>query len=164
MDYGVLIDNGYNPYEIYPHFVKYFKNPIMTKIKDQDKFSMWVSKIYGLLSKEHRYLIVFTDIDTNPVSSTQNLENLHWVNLQTRTLNENMNCKVHSYIPSNDTPLRVTIKRETITNASSIYTCDDLPLSIVLFHTAKKDKNTYQNQGTIVAAIETYETSISFKN
>jgi len=164
MDYGELIDGGYNPYEIYPHFVKYFKNPLMTKVKDQERFSMWVCKIYGLLSKEHRYLIIFTELDTNPISSTQNLENLHWVNLQTRTLTENINCKVHSYIPSNETPLRVTINRVNITDASSTYSCDAFPLSIVLFHTAKKDRNSYQSQGTIVAALETYETSISFQN
>jgi hypothetical protein len=164
MDYGELIDGGYNPYEIYPHFVKYFKNPVMTKIKDQENYSMWACKIYGLLSKEHRYVIVFTDKDLHPVSSEQPLENLLWINLQTRTLNENLNCKVHSYIPSNDTPLRKTITKVAVTNATSSYSCADFPLSIVLFHTAKKDKNSYQNQGTVVAALETYETSISFQN
>lgn len=163
MDYGELIDDGYNPFEVYPHFVKYFKNPVMTKIKDQDNFSMWACKIYGLLSKEHRYLIVFTTVDPSPVSSTKNLEDLQWVNLQTRTLTDNLNCKVHSYIPTNDTPLRVLITRTNITDKTSTYSCSDLPLSVVLFHTAKKDKNTYQNQGTVVAALETYETSISFQ-
>ena len=164
MDYGELIDDGYNPYEIYPYFVKYFKNPVMTKIKDQENYSMWACKIYGLLSKEHRYVIVFTDKDLHPVSFEQTLENLHWINLQTRTLTENLNCKVHSYIPSNDTPLRKNITKVAVTNATSSYSCADLPLSIVLFHTAKKDKNSYQMQGTVVAALETYETSISFQN
>lgn len=164
MDYGELVDDTYHPQQdyIYSLIVKYFKNPSLTKVKNQNQFSMYVCKIYGLLSKEHRYIIAFTHLNNDPVGTMERLNDIKWINLQTRTLFENMQCNTHSYIPSNDTPLNVNISRKETTKQSSMYTCPSLPLSIVLLHTAKKDASSYQNEGTIVAALETYETILSF--
>jgi hypothetical protein len=164
MDYGELVDDTYHPQQdyIYSLIVKYFKNPLMTKIKNQNQFSMYACKKYGLLSKEHRYIIVFTHVNNDPLETTEPLSDIKWINLQTRTLFENMKCSTHSYIPSNDTPLNVNITRKEITPQTSLYLCKTLPLSIVLLHTDKKDATTYQNEGTIVAALETYETIVSF--
>lgn len=164
MDNGELLYD-FNPQQdyIYNLFVKYFANPKMTKIKNENRFSMYACKIYSLLSKEYKYIIAFTHINNDPVGTIENFIDLKWINLQTRTLNYIMKCNTHSYNPSNDTPLNVGIKRIDITKKSSTYQCESLPLlSIILLHTEKKDSNSYQNQGTIVAAIETYETIISF--
>jgi hypothetical protein len=55
----------------------------------------------------------------------------------------------------------VGIKRVDKTKQASTYECLTLPLTINLLHPAKKDANTYQNEGTIVAALETYETVVT---
>jgi hypothetical protein len=164
MDYGELVDDAYHPQQdyIYSLLVKYFRNPTMTKIKNQNQFSMYACQIYGLLSNEHRYIIAFTHLNNDPVGTMEHLNDIKWINLQTRTLFETMKCNVHTYVPSNDTPLNVGITRKEITKQTSMYLCNTLPLSIVLLHTAKNDSSSYQNEGTIVAALETYETILSF--
>jgi hypothetical protein len=162
MDYGELVDEDYNPEHdyIYSLMVKYFNNPTMTKIKNQNQFSMYACKVFGLLSKEHRYIIVFTYLDNEPIGTYIGLHNIRWINLQTRTLTENLPCTTHSYIPTNESPLSVAISRTETTPQSSTYLCKTFPkISVTLLNNSKRS---YQNEGTIVAALETYETIISF--
>ena len=164
MDYGELVDD-FNPQHdyIYSLLVKYFNNPKLTKIKDQKDYSMYACKIYSLLSKQYKYLIVFTHLNQDSVGTMDFLRDMKWVNLQTRVLLENMKCNTHSYTPSNDNGLNIAIRRKEILKQSSNYLCPTLPqLSIMLLHNDKKDANSYQNDGTIVAALETYETIVSF--
>lgn len=161
MDYGELVDEDYNPEHdyFYSLVVKYFNNPTMTKIKN-NQFSMYACKVYGLLSKEYRYIIAFTHLNDEPIGSLIGLHNIRWINLQTRTLTENLPCTTHSYIPTNESPLNVSISRTETTPQSSTYLCKSFPkVSVTLLHNAKRS---YQNEGTIVAALETYETIISF--
>jgi hypothetical protein len=162
MDYGELVDD-YNPQQdyIYSLFVKYFNNPTLTKIKNENQFSMYACKIYGLLANQHKYIILFTHLNQDPVGTMEPMRDMKWVNLQTRTLTENLKCNSHTYTPTNDSPLSVGIKRVDKTKQASTYECLTLPLTINLLHTAKKDANTYQNEGTIVAALETYETVVT---
>ena len=164
MDYGELLEEGYHPQQdyVYTLMVNYFKNPIMTKIKNQNQFSMYACKIYGLLSNEYRYLIVFTHINGDAVGVMEKLDSLKWINLQTRTLSEILPCKTHSYQPNSETPLNVAIKKVSVSKQSSYYKCLALPVAVDLLHTAKKDSSSYQNEGTMVAALETYETIVSF--
>ena len=162
MDYGELVDEDYDPEHdyIYSMMVKYFNNPSMTKIKNQNQFSMYACKVYGLLSKEHRYIIVFTYLNAEPVGHVVGLRDIRWINLQTRTLTDNLRCTTHSYIPTNDSPLNVGITRTETTPQSSTYLCKSFPkVSVTLLNSSKRN---YQNEGTIVAALETYETIISF--
>jgi len=166
MDYGELVDD-YNPQQdyIYSLFVKYFNNPKLTKIRNEkNQFSMYACKIYSLLSNQHKYLIVFTHLNDDSVGTVESLRDMKWINLQTRTLTDNtMKCNNHSYSPTNDCALNVTIKKKDFTKEASNYICHTFPeLSILLLHTKTKDANTYQNEGTIVAALETYETMVSF--
>ena len=164
MNYGEIVDD-YNPQDdyIYSVVTSYFQHPSLTKIKNQDNYSMWACKIYTLLANQFKYIIAFTHIDhSTPMGTIEPLKDIKWVNLQTRTLTENIKCNIHSYTPSYDTPLKASINRINVTKESSIYSCQSFPtISINLLHNNKKDKNTYQNEGTIVAALETYETILS---
>ena len=162
--YGVVIDEfaSVND-EIYKIFCKYFENPIMTKMKNQEnKFSMYVSKAYCLLSKECRYIIVFTQIDNFPIGFEQPLQNIYWISLQTRTLADQYDIKSHGYTPMEKGPLLAKIHRVNITQQASTYKCDEFPLIITLLHTPKKTSDVYQDKGTIIAALETWETIITF--
>jgi hypothetical protein len=162
--YGEILDGGYEPEKdyIYNLFTKYFNNPTMRKIRNQGNFSLYAVKIYGLLNKESRYLIVITNIDSNSIGTAEELRTIKWVSLQTRTLLEKMNVEVHGYSAISEGQLTATILRTGITKEASTYKCNDLPLIVTLLHTEKKDSNVYQPKGTIIAAIETYETIITF--
>ena len=162
--YGEMLDGGYEPEKeyVYKLFTKYFNNPNMRKIRNQGKFSLYAVKIYGLLNTESRYLIVITNIDSNSIGTVEELRTINWISLQTRNLTDKMNVEVHTYVAVAEGPLIAPIFRTEITKEASTYKCNDLPLTVTLLHTEKKDSNVYQPKGTIIAGIETYETIITF--
>ena len=101
--YGEMLDDyDSDKDEIYNMFCDYFANPIMTKIKNEGQFSMYVSKIYCLLSKECRYIICFTFANNDSIGTIDALKNIKWVNFQTRTLFEQYPSTVHAYQPNGE--------------------------------------------------------------
>ena len=167
--YGKIIEDIYNdnnklsnPSSMYNDFVNYFNNPTMTKINDNDDWSIYMSKTYCLLSTECRYIIAIIHRDGQALKTQQKLQNLKWVSIQTRTLNDRHDIPSHSYQPSiNNCPLNIPIKRIKITDEQSIYECSNLPVNIILLHTEKNKSSSYQKEGNIVSALETYQTIIN---
>lgn len=161
--HGTLLED-YNPdmEMIYKIFTEYFENPLMFKMKDIDKSSMYICKITCLLSTENRYIICFVEKDMSPIGNTVSLSNLKWISLQTRTMVETYGIKEHTYIPKRDGDCNCQIKRVKMTDNASTYECFNFAsLIITLLHT--KTKKTYNETGTIIAALETYSTIITFK-
>ena len=81
--YGELIISESKHDPIYAVFAEYFDNPKMTKVKTINGYSMYVVKIRSHLSKDNRYLIVFSKQNFD---ESLYLENIQWDSLQTRTL------------------------------------------------------------------------------
>jgi hypothetical protein len=160
--YGELLDETYNPDHelVYPMFTRYFNNPLMRKIKDIDKYSMYMSKIQSYLDIEYRYLIVFVLKDDVPVNTEKFLNNLAWKCLQTRTLTDNHNIPVHSYIPKrySDLDQKITIQEKTQQNYT--YNVENLPIKISLL--PKNKGLDYSPTGSVTSALETYHTIINF--
>ena len=163
--YGQIIDDTFIPErdDIYNMFCDYFNNPIMTKIKNEDSLSMYITKTYCLTSMSCRYIISFVQIDTNPIGSEQPLESLKWVSLQTRTLENKYNSKSHGYQPTLEGPLLAKIERHEITKEASTYFCETFPIKVTLLHTNKNTSMSYQQKGNIINALETWETIITWK-
>lgn len=160
--YGQALNSGYDPIKdnIYPLFTQYFENPRMTKIKDTDSYSMYMSKIHALLGVEFRYLITFVPGNNFPIGDTKFLTELEWESLQTRTLIDDHKLPFHSY-----TPVRIRDLDRRITLVESddfhyTYKVENLPIQIILLAT-KKGLN-YNSSGTVVPALETYQTLINF--
>lgn len=164
--YGEILDGGYEPENeyVYKLFVNYFNNPIMTKVKDQGDFSLYANKVYCLLSKECRYIIAITNKDYYSIGTTEELRTIKWVSFQTRTLKEELKTKVdlHGYEAKAEGPLTDVIRRKKIDESASTYLCDTLPLKITLLHNERKKANSYQDKGTVIAALETWETIVTF--
>lgn len=162
--YGEIIDN-YDPSRdvVYNCFIDYFRNPIMTKIKDTQVHSMYLTKLYCLLNRECRYIIVFVNKDTLLAGVTERLSNLKWASFQTRSLMEQYNSiEPHGYEPNAEGPLMARINRVDISPNASTYLCEDFPLKITLLHTEKNTSQSYQNSGTVIHALETFQTIITF--
>jgi hypothetical protein len=159
--YGQLLD-AYHPQneQMFKDFNEYFNRPAMIKIKDVDKFSVYMSKTYCLLSSLCRYLVVFINKDQMPIGTQEILENLSWLSFQTRTLPANHDLPPHSYTPRNLHPLNVPIVRTSMTDEVSTYSCESLPLTITLLN-VKSGSSAYQEKGTLISALETYQTIIS---
>jgi hypothetical protein len=143
-NYGEILDD-FNPLKdyIYSMFVDYFANPTLTKIKNESNFSMYAVKFFCLLSKECRYLILITSKNSYSIGSIDEMKNLKWFSLQTRTLFDHFDCLTHSYSPSSSSPLNVLINRTKIQDDASTYSCPEFPVVVTLLHTAKKDKFSY---------------------
>jgi len=152
-----------NPYEerIYEYFDKYFDSPTMTKIKNVSSCSVYMTKVYCLLVREHKYIIVFVNEDFEPIKSTKKMSELPWISLQTRMLSDNHNIPMHSYQPKSRGPLSKKISRTETLHTISTYKCDDFPITVTLLHKKEGDGTEYQPSGTIVSAIETYRTIIT---
>ena len=160
--YGELVDT-YEPEhdKIFKAMSDFFNNPSMTKIKNVNNFSVYMSKTYCLLSRECRYLVALVEKDDAHLGKKESLANLRWVSFQTRTLPDNHDLPPHSYTAKRGGILDVEINRIKVEERASIYSCKGLPLQITLLHT-KKGSNDYQNKGSVIAALETYQTTVTF--
>ena len=164
--YGQLIDSGFDLQKenVYSLFTQYFEDPEMTKIKDIDKYSMYMTKINALLGIEYRYVIAFINKDNDVINSKQSLRDLKWVSLQTRTLTDEHNLPAHSYFPKRLIELDRKISLVSKDDKQYFYKVEQLPITITLLSKAKSKSNgfDYNSSGTIVVALETYQTIVNF--
>lgn len=132
--YGDLIDGGFDPEQdnVYTLFTEYFNNPRLVKKKDVDTFSMYITKINSMLNNEYRYLILLVLKDNQPIGKIDEMKNLNWISLQTRTFEENQNILTHYYQPRRFAPLMKKIHLQDKNENSFTYTTEELPLIITL--------------------------------
>ena len=161
MNYGQLLDT-YEPDKeyVFTEFSKYFNNPMLRKIKDVDIFSVYMSKTYCLLTNECRYIVVFVEKDDKPLDSVEELNVIKWISFQTRTMSDKHNLPPHNYISTRNTPLMVNITRVNKNKEFSVYSCEKYPLDVTLLHVKRDDE--YSEKGTLISALETYQTIITF--
>jgi hypothetical protein len=156
----------FEPYEpnkdiMYKAFDSYFNSPVLSKIKDVNGTSMYMTKIVCLLGNEIRYIICFVTQDDLPVGTIEKLSNMRWLSFQTRSLPDTYNIPSHRYQPKRDGPLSVVINRINVTPEASTYKCDSFPIIVTLLH--KKNESDYQPTGNVIAALETYSTIITLQ-
>ena len=163
MNYGELLSKHTDKSIIYKAFADYFKNPTMTKIKNINGFSMYLTKLHCLLSTQKRYIIVFIPQDINLIRHTEKLSLLKWKSIQTRTLTDHYDLPKHIHVPTSKTPLKQSINLVKRSDECSVYHSDSFPLEITLLHD-KKGSFDYQKKGTIIAALETYQTLIQWQS
>ena len=166
MEFGQVINPQYDPSKnyIYEAFCEYFNNPMLTKIKNVSNFTVYMAKIHSMLGNTYRYLILFVSRDVNSTGHVNQMKDLEWVSLQTRTLEDQHDLKQHSYIARRMHELSKKIHIDTRSETQSIYTVDGYPLTITLLHTRKNNTYQYQQTGTIVSALETYQTIVNFND
>jgi hypothetical protein len=159
--YGQVIDTFSEPEKefVYQGLIEYFENPMMTKIKDAGEYSMYGVKIHALLGIENRYLLLFKHKDTEPIGTSVNLSLLRWVTIQTRALTDEYDVSTHSYIPRR-TKIDTKLFLFYHDNKQFNYHAQNLPIQVTLL--PKKGGIEYSNTGSLVSALETYQTILSF--
>ena len=158
--YGVVIDDEIEQTSLLDYFDDYFNHPTLYKIKNiDDKFSLYMVKTYCLLNNQCRYIIMIVPYDTNTHHFPMQLRGTNWISLQTRELSENHKIPSHNYQPSNYAPLNKKIDRIEQTEGMSTYICNEYPLTVKLLQ--KKGMNEFQSKGTLITALETYQTIIT---
>jgi len=165
MEFGQVINPQYDPSKngIYEAFTEYFGNPVLTKIKNVDNYTLYMTRIHSMLGNCFRYLILFVERDVNMFKTTKNMVELEWISLQTRTLEDQHDLKPYTYNARNMPPLTQKINIKTQNEKQSTYNAESFPLVITLLHTRKNNSFQYQPSGTIVSALETFQTIINFR-
>lgn len=160
--YGELL-NTYDPdlEYIYNLFIEYYGNTYFTKIREEEKYYIYMCKIYGLLNNQYRYLIAVVTAN-NQLKEEELLSDLKWVSFQARTLPENYKLKMYSYVPKKGSILNSQIVKILCNTVSCSYSCSNLPILNVTLLNTKDDVLEYQPNGTIISALETFQTIITF--
>lgn len=147
---------------IYTLFVNYFDNITLTKVKNQENLGVWMARINSMLKKGYYYLIAITENDDENIGSTKSLEDIEWTCLQTKNLEEYHNLPTQGYTIKREDPFNSKIEINKRDKKFSEYTCSKFPsVKITLIHT-KDIEYEFSNSGTINAAIETFNTLITF--
>lgn len=164
MEFAEMINPSYDPTKnhIYEAFTDYFNNPTMVKIKNVENFSMYMVKIHAMLGNAYRYLIVFIPGDFESIGTKKSLQNCEWVSLQTRTLEDQHRIQPHNYQKGLRPPLNQQIKIHDRSMERSLYKAESFPLDITILHTRKNHLHQYHPTGTIISALETFQTIITF--
>ena len=154
--YGYVIDNDldFGKREAYQLFVNYFSNPILSKIKDENEYTLYGAKI-ELLLRENRYLLVSSPKDNYDIGKQFNLNDIKWNILQTRTLTEEYDCNSFSYTPSKKHPYNTRIFIDKRYDHMSTYKCKDFNLTTCMLHT-DNTRFQYPDIGYLAGALETY--------
>jgi len=146
---------------VYQLFTEYYDNMTLHKVKDDDKFSVYMARLQCLLLNEQRYLIAVIPRDQFPPSYQKKLENLRWVSLQIRNLEEEYSIQPQSYNMKRTQDFQRRIKVETRNENVTTYNVQDLPIKLSLLHTRGHEYE-YPNEGSLISALETFRTIIHF--
>lgn len=146
--------------DMYDMFLNYFGNLPFTKIKNMNNESIYFCRIKCLMNI-NRYIICVVNKDNYEKGYVQKLIDLKWLSIQTRELEEYHNIPQHTYnanreYPYNSVILRVKDEKDYCTYISQLF-----PISITLLKT--KNKQVYNEKGTILSALETYQTIVMLK-
>ena len=169
MEHGHFINEIHSEYKpnnkieidnFYDIFCKYFDDPILKKVKDDEHFSVYMTRINCLLIGVCRYVLVNVPKDGLPVGTEKKLSTMGWAVLQTRTLGGKINCTNSSYKPKTEEIFESQLSIIKRTKKYSEYNCENIPIKVNIFH-KKNEEFEYPNNGKLNSAIEIYNTAIS---
>lgn len=160
--YGHTFDQTFDPAKTttYELIVSIYKDPILTKTKDDEKRSVYMGKTSCLLINECRYLIATVPHDTNELGTKINLSKLNWTDFQTRTLKGKFTCDTCG--SANTTLHSPALELLERNQQYTQYKNSEHNVKVSLLHTKTNNLYEYPESGDIIAALELYQTVISF--
>lgn len=142
---------------------RYYDSPTLVKIRDDQDYSMYGIQLPCFLLNEKRYLIALCPLDAFPNHTRRPLKDLRWVSLQARSLQDEQmaSLPVHSYQIKRDEAYTVPLKVHHRSSKISTYRNEDYPIEVSLLHTRSHEYE-YPNEGSLVSALETYQTIVQW--
>jgi len=162
LHYGYTFDQTFDPArtKTYGLIISIYKDPILTKTKDDGKKAVYMGKTSCLLINECRYLIATVPHDINELGAKCNLSKLHWTDFQTRTLKGKFACDTCS--SANLTLQSPALELFERNQQYTQYKSDEHGIKVSLLHTKTNNLYEYPEYGDIISALELYQTVISF--
>ena len=143
-----------------------FDGFIMTKTQQFQSFGIYKASVESQSGNEQKYIVAIIPNDQQYiVGSNFYLKDLNWINFQSRstddTLNEfaNYNLKPQQYSIKKENILFDKIKLGGELETKHIYIPDNLPITVELL--LKKSDQTFAQEGTVISAIQLFQTVIS---
>jgi len=161
--YGTIFEPNFNlnKDKFRALIVEYYQNPRLQKVKDTKTQSVYMAMVSNQLLAKKQYIVVTCTKDKYPIGKISYLVYLQWNSFQTRYL-ENSSTIIMSYIiPSLskfDIKLQLIERQEEI---SRYKTLGDFSVYVSLLHD-NKNLYEYPNLGTLISALETFKTIITF--
>lgn len=154
MKYGQIIDNTC---QIHKLFVDYFENPVLTKYKDNEENSVYITPIRSLIGgNNYRYLLVITDKDDVPLGNIKNMKDLNWNIISTKSDSKDYNIdRLHSYKIKTNKDLNKILNLKNVTETYKTFENQDLNLTASLIFT-DKDNYGFLEKTYLINALETY--------
>lgn len=151
---------------IYDLFKKYYSRLKLTKIKTiSPNYSVYYALSCGLLCLNNKYIVVVVEDDFHKIGDLIELEDIYWVSLQTRTIdnldfkNKIIESNYENILPPNVMQSKIKLIQKQ--KDRYVYACNDYPcLQIELLK--NKDDRDFAEFGTLHSALETYSCSIKF--
>jgi len=142
----------------------YFKNLLFTKVvENKEGYAIYGAGIFsGIGGGKMRYVLLFVPV-SDAFQRQAKIHELKWKNLQTRTLEDSYKLKTQRWVlPTNIPDFLLSV--QTRNKKYSIYTNPEIPFEILLLHNPrKKTEYQYRNKMMLSAAIDMFETIISYK-
>lgn len=149
---------------------EYFKNVEFIKVGNKDNYSVYAAKFKNMtMSDKKDYVLLFVPSHLG-ILSKSTIDKLHWVNIQTRQLNQstypmlnNNNGFTWNYSKDIPNPVFNIVERSFKT---SVYESPLLPdIKLELIHDPmKKTIYQYYSKMTLLAALSTMNCSITIQN
>lgn len=162
--YGTIFESNFNLQhdKFRDLLVYYYGNPTLIKIKNANNVSLYLSKVESQLLTDKQYIIATCNQDKFPIGTKKKLQSIKWIAFQTRLM-PNHNSPTFKYNIPTDQKFNINLyvkqreKTMTTYNTNSPY-----PIAVSLIHDTD---NLYQypNTGTLLTALETFKTVITFK-
>ena len=149
---------------LYQLLDRYYDSPMLLKIRDDPEFSMYGVQLPCFLLNEKRFLILLCPRDAFYKNSRRSMKDLRWVSLQARSLNDPdmASLPLHTYQIKRDVQyaLPLTIFHRSVQVSS--YRLDEYPLEVSLLHARSNNEFEYPKEGTLVSALETFQTILQW--
>ena len=162
--YGEYLD-AYDPKmdEVYTLIDDYFDRPVMTKAGDNGNLSIYMVKIHSLLALENRFLVATVGKDRFPIGFKIPLKEVPWTSFHATKLEHPERGYIpHRYVPKRQGAFQRRISQYAADEKAAYYDTDHLPI-IVTIQYGKKSPYSFNKEGNLTLALETFSTIITFK-
>lgn len=158
-EFGHILDDGedFSKLRVRNMASNYFSNPVMTKVRSTERGdSMFAARFSASVNKP-RYLLCLVEGTHMVVGQKLLLDQINWYSLQTRQIDDEIDCEPFVYQPRGCAPFNSPILLLERTKDMTTYENRELDFRIALIHVDSKSDFEYPDAGTFATALETYQ-------
>ena len=161
--YGTVFDKNFNLKKdrFRNLIVQYYQNPTLQKVKNTGTQSVYMAKVDNNLLTESQYIVATCNRDNESIGIMISLENLYWNSFQTRYL-KNANAIPFTYTIPKDKKFNILLELVERQEKISKYRVQNHKSVFISLLHSNQNLYEYPSTGTLLTALETFKTIITF--